>query len=63
VFIEREADGRWKTIQNKQIIARSETQKSTGDKANALRPNDPILGERVRTTENGIPDKWRKLHR
>ena len=48
VFIEQDADG-WKAIQNKQVIARGDTQKSTGNKANVLRPNDPILAE-VRTT-------------
>ncbi len=62
VFIEQDADG-WKAIQNKQVIARSDTQKSTGDKANVLRPKDPILAERVRTTDKGTPDKWRKLYR
>jgi hypothetical protein len=62
VFIEQDADG-WKAIQNKQVIVRGDTQKSTGDKANVLRPNDAILAERVRTTDKGIPDKWRKLYR
>jgi len=61
IYVEQEGDG-YVAFQNKQPIARGSTQKETAERAHRLRPNDPILAERVRDTDKGHRDKWRRLY-
>lgn len=61
VFVERKDDGTYAAIQDKKVIARGDTQAQTIDKAQAKRPDDPILAERVRMTTGGSRDKWRRV--
>ena len=62
VFIEYDPDkDDYKAIQNKRVIARGPTQLETGETAHDLRPNDTILAERQRQTDEGDPDKWRRM--
>jgi hypothetical protein len=60
VFIESDDEG-YKAIQNRKVIARGNTQLETGEKAHDMRPNDTILAERQRHTDEGSPDKWRRM--
>jgi hypothetical protein len=62
IFVEREDDGTYRAIQNKKTIATGATQEETALKAHKLKPNDPILAERVRKTPEGSPDKWRRMY-
>jgi hypothetical protein len=62
IIVEPEDDGGYAALKNGKVVVRGVTQKQTGDKAHDLRPNDTIEAARVRTTEDGIPDEFRKLH-
>ena len=62
IIVEPEDDGGYAALQNGRVVVRGKTQKETGDIAHDLRPNDTIEAARVRTTEDGIPDEFRKLH-
>jgi hypothetical protein len=62
IIVEPEEDGGYAALKNGKVVVRGVTQKQTGDKAHDLRPNDTIEAARVRTTEDGIPDEFRKLH-
>jgi hypothetical protein len=62
IIVEPEDDGGYAALKNGKVVVRGLTQKQTGDKAHDLRPNDTIEAARVRTTEDGIPDEFRKLH-
>jgi len=61
VFVERKGDGTYAAIQDKKVIARGDTQAETIDKARDKRPHDSILAERVRDTDVGSRDKWRRV--
>jgi hypothetical protein len=62
IIVEPEDDGGFAALKNGRVVVRGKTQKEAGDKAHDLRPNDTIEAARVRTTEDGIPDEFRKLH-
>ena len=62
VYVERQDDGTYVAYQNKKAIAKGDTQGGAASKAHAKRPDDPILAERVRNTDEGHPDKWRRLY-
>lgn len=62
IIVEPEDDGGYVALKNGKVVVRGATQKQTGDKAHDLRPNDTIEAARVRTTDDGIPDEFRKLH-
>ena len=62
IIVEPEDDGGYAALKNGKVVVRGVTQRQTGDKAHDLRPNDTIEAARVRTTEDGIPDEFRKLH-
>jgi hypothetical protein len=62
VYVERTGSGTYRAIQLKQEIVTGATQKETADAAHLLRPNDPVFVERVRFTEGGSPDKWRRVY-
>lgn len=62
IIVEPEENGGYAALKNGKVVVRGATQKQTGDKAHDLRPNDTIEAARVRTTDDGIPDEFRKLH-
>jgi hypothetical protein len=62
IFLERKKDGTYVATQNGRTIAQGDTQAQTGSRAHKKKPNDPILAERVRDTDVGGPDKWRRLY-
>ena len=61
IYVEQEDDG-YVALQKKQIIARGDTQEEAAKRAHQLRPDDPVLAERVRKTGKGKPDKWRRMY-
>ena len=61
IFIEREEDG-YVAYQNKKVITEGDTQEEAAKRARRKKPDDPILAERVRNTEGGSRDKWRRLY-
>jgi hypothetical protein len=62
IFVERKKDGTYAATQNKRTIAHGETQAQAGSRAHSKKPNDPILAERVRDTNVGGRDKWRRFY-
>ena len=62
IYVEREEDGTYAATQNKRIIATGETQRETIDRARRVKPDDPVLAERIRDTEAGGRDKWRRAY-
>ena len=64
VFIERKPDATYRAIQNKRTIGTGDTQSDAIDEArtNRKNPDDPMFAERVRNTEEGKPDKWRRVY-
>jgi hypothetical protein len=61
VIVEPEESGTFAAIQNKSVIARGDTQLAAGEKAHDLRPNDRVVAARVRTRDDGGPDKFRHM--
>jgi len=65
VFVERKDDRTYRALQNKRTIATGETQAETIDEArdNRTKPDEsPMFAERVRNTEEGRRDKWRRVY-
>ena len=62
IFIERQPDNTYRAIQNRRTIASGDTQREAINAAHKRKPDDPILAERVRHTEGGNPDKWRRVY-
>jgi len=62
IFIERKKDGSYVALQNGRAIAHGETQAEAGSRAHVKKPHDPILAERIRDTDVGGRDKWRRLY-
>jgi hypothetical protein len=62
IYVEREDDGTYVAIQNKQVVTTGNTQKETAERAHQRRPDDPVLAERVRMTKDGSRDKWRRIY-
>jgi Uncharacterized protein conserved in bacteria (DUF2188) len=63
VFIERregEGDYAVRKEGSERASTVTETQKEAIEEAQRMFPDTSILVERVRTTEEGKPDKWRK---
>lgn len=60
VYVEQQSDGSYVATQNKREIAWGDTQREAIDGARAARPDDPVLAERVRDTDRGGRDKWRR---
>ena len=61
IYVEQEDDG-YVAYQNKKEIARGDTQQEAAKRAHRISPDDPILAERVRMTNAGSRDKWRRLY-
>ena len=64
VYIEQRGDGTYRATQRGQVISTGDTQAETIDRArrNREEPDDPMLAERVRDTEVGGRDKWRRVY-
>lgn len=62
VYVEREEDGSYVATQSNRTIARGETQRQAIDRARRVSPDDPVLAERIRDTEVGRRDKWRRAY-
>jgi hypothetical protein len=62
IFITKPKNGPFRAIQNKRIIATGDTQQQAANKAHSKRPNDLMLAERIRHTDIGNPDKWRRIY-
>jgi hypothetical protein len=63
VIVELEEGGTFAAVQNKRVIARGDTHLEAGEKAHDLRPDHRVVAARIRTTEDGGPDKFRHLFR
>jgi hypothetical protein len=62
IYVEQQPDGTYKATQNHRAIAKGETQRQTIDRARRVEPDDPVLAERVRDTDVGGRDKWRRVY-
>jgi hypothetical protein len=62
IHVEREDDGSYTATQNHRTIATGDTQREAIDNARDAKPDDPVLAERQRFTEEGKPDKWRRVY-
>jgi len=62
IYVERKGDGAYTATQNHQVIATGDTQAEAIERARRRRPDDPVLAERVRDTEVGARDKWRRAY-
>ena len=62
IFVERQDDGTYKARQNRRTIAKGVTQEQAAARAHRKRPDDPVLAERVRDTNRGSRDKWRRIY-
>jgi len=62
IYIERNANGQYEVKQqgNPNPVAVAPTQRAAEEKAQALFPNAKPDVERVRHTQVGHPDQWRK---
>lgn len=58
--VERKDDGSYRALRNGRTVATGATQQSTAEKVKDQFPNDTIEVERVRNTEYGIRDHWRR---
>ena len=63
LFVERRDDGTYavRKPDSKRASATASTQKDAIARARELNPDAAIHVERVRHTQKGAPDKWRKL--
>lgn len=62
IFVEQQEDGTYEATQNHRVIARGDTQRQTIDRARRVNQDDPVLAERVRDTDVGGRDKWRRVY-
>lgn len=62
IYVEQETDGTYVATQKGRTVATGDTQRETIDRARRARPDDPVLAERVRDTDVGGRDKWRRAY-
>ncbi len=62
ILVEQQKDGTYKATQNHRVIAEGDRQRQTIDRARRVKPDDPVLAERVRSTKAGGRDKWRRVY-
>ena len=58
--VERKDDGSYRALRNGRTVATGDTQRITAEKVEKLYPNDTIEVERVRDTDAGTRDHWRR---
>ena len=63
MFVEKRPDGTYAVLQAdaKRASAIEATQQAAIERAKQINPDAAIHVERVRHTEGGSPDKWRKI--
>lgn len=52
----------YKATANGKTIATGDTQNEAGWNGLQKRPNAAVVAQRVKTTENGIPDEFRRMY-
>jgi hypothetical protein len=62
IYVEQQQDGSYQATQNHRVIAEGDTQRQTIDRARRKKPDDPVLAERVRDTNVGGRDHWRRAY-
>lgn len=62
IKVEQKHDGTYAASHNGRVIAKGETQRETIDRARRVEPDPPVLAERVRDTDRGRRDKWRRVY-
>jgi len=62
LLIEQQDDGTYAADYDRALIATGKTQRQTIDRARKIEPDAIALAERVRKTEGGKPDKWRRVY-
>lgn len=62
IYVEQQPDGTYRATQKHRVIAEGGTQRQTINRARRVEPDDPVLAERVRDTNVGGRDKWRRAY-
>lgn len=62
IYIEQQPDASFEANRKGKVVALGDTQKQANDRARRAYPDDPRLAERVRNTEGGSRDKWRRIY-
>jgi hypothetical protein len=62
IYVEQQQDGSYQATQNRRVIAEGDTQRQAIDRARRKNPDDPVLAERVRDTNVGGRDHWRRVY-
>lgn len=62
IYVEQQKDGTYKATQSRKVIAEGDTQRQAKDRARRVEPDDPVLAERVRDTNVGGRDHWRRVY-
>jgi len=62
IYIEQQGDGSFEATRNGKVVATGTTQEQAKDRARRKHPDDPCLAERVRNTDAGSRDKWRRIY-
>ena len=62
LLIERQENGTYAADYDHAVIATGKTQRQAIDRARKIEPDAIALAERVRNTESGKPDKWRRVY-
>lgn len=62
IIVVRKKPELYVATQNGRKIAEGTTQNTAALNAGKKRPNDPILAQRVRDTENGHRDEFRRIY-
>jgi hypothetical protein len=58
--VERKDDGTYRALRNGRTVATGNTQEKTAERAEKRFPDDTIEVERVRNTNVGTRDHWRR---
>ena len=61
-IITRKPDGSYKATHNGRTIGTGDTQNEAAWNGQDARPNAPVVAQRVRDTEEGYPDEFRRIY-
>lgn len=61
VIVEPQSNGIYRATQKGTVVATGTTQLKTAKKAHHRRPNAHVVAARVRTTQDGMPDRFRHI--
>ncbi len=62
VIVAKQKDGTYKATQNGRGVATGDTQNEAGWNAHLKKPDAAIIAQRVRHTEEGVPDEFRRIY-